>query len=173
MTVEKCIQCGICRVNCPFFKLILKESVSPRGLTLLAKKQIATPAFYYCTLCKACEIKCPLNLKLCDAFRKARLILAEKGKTTKENKEMIGYIQCNYTKNPYSKLGYIDDLFVLKKFRRKGIATKLIVEFTKILKKKGYKKLQMSVNTRNTNAISLYKKLGFEIFHYGLRKEWK
>jgi len=91
----------------------------------------------------------------------------------KENKEMIGYIQCNYTKNPYSKLGYIDDLFVLKKFRRKGIATKLIVEFTKILKKKGYKKLQMSVNTRNTNAISLYKKLGFEIFHYGLRKEWK
>ena len=39
MSVEKCIQCGICKVNCPIFKVILKESVSPRGLTFLAKKE--------------------------------------------------------------------------------------------------------------------------------------
>ena len=47
MSVEKCIQCGICKVNCPIFKVILKESVSPRGLTFLAKKEIPTPVYKF------------------------------------------------------------------------------------------------------------------------------
>ena len=101
MTVEKCIQCGICRVNCPFFKLILKESVSPRGLTLLAKKQIATPAFYYCTLCKACEQECPLEINITEAVIELREKLKQT-KETKANRRMISNLKAYRT--PYGKI---------------------------------------------------------------------
>ena len=101
MSVEKCIQCGICKVNCPIFKVILKESVSPRGLTLLAKKQIATPAFYYCTLCKACEQECPLEINITEAVIELREKLKQT-KETKANRRMIERIR--ETGNPYGFL---------------------------------------------------------------------
>ena len=44
---------------------------------------------YSCTLCKSCEEQCPLDLKLCDAFIKARQILVGLKKELPENKEMI------------------------------------------------------------------------------------
>ncbi len=90
-----------------------------------------------------------------------------------EDKKIVGYLHGTFFSNPYRKGGYIEDIFVIKEFRRKGFAKKMINEFIKILKNKGYKKIHLSVNTKNTNAIKLYKKLGFEIYHYDLRKEWK
>ena len=44
---------------------------------------------YDCALCKACEFKCPVGLKLCEQFRKARKVLVGKGKETEANKEMM------------------------------------------------------------------------------------
>ena len=89
------------------------------------------------------------------------------------NNRLIGYIHGMYYTNPYSKWGYVEDIFVLKDFRRKGIATALVKEFIKILKKKGYNKLRLSVNTKNFRAIKFYKKLGFEISHYDMKKDLK
>jgi len=99
--VEKCVKCGLCKALCPVFRVMHEEILSPRGKAMILQENIYDKIIYDCTLCKACEIKCPLNLKLCDAFRKARLILAEKGKTTKENKEMIKNIK-DYG-NPFGK----------------------------------------------------------------------
>ncbi len=45
----------------------------------------------------------------------------------------------------------------------------MIKEFIKILKHGIYKEVQLSVNTKNFDAISLYKKFGFEIFKYEMR----
>ena len=101
MSVEKCIQCGICKVNCPIFKVILKESVSPRGLTFLAKKEIPTPAFYYCNLCKACEQECPLSIQVTEAVIELREKLKQT-KETKANKKMISNLKAY--RNPYGKL---------------------------------------------------------------------
>ncbi len=89
------------------------------------------------------------------------------------NKELIGYIYGTFFNTSYSKGGYIEDIFVLKNFRKKGLAIKLINEFIKILKNKGYKKIHLSVNVKNKGAIELYKKLGFELYHYDFKKEWK
>lgn len=44
---------------------------------------------YDCTLCKACEVQCPMNLKLCQAFIKAREILASQNKDVPINIELI------------------------------------------------------------------------------------
>lgn len=90
-----------------------------------------------------------------------------------KDKHLMGYLHGTYFSNPYDKGGYVEDIFVTNNFRRKGVASKLIKEFVKILKDKKYKKIRLSVNTKNIGAIRLYKKLGFETSHYSLRKEWK
>jgi heterodisulfide reductase subunit C len=54
---------------------------------------------FQCNLCKACEEKCPLNLKICDAIRKAREVLVLEGNELKENEPMIENIR--KTGNPF------------------------------------------------------------------------
>ncbi len=48
-----------------------------------------------------------------------------------------------------SNILYIDDLYVLKDFRRKGIAKQLLEEIEKIAKKKGIKRIDARVYTYN------------------------
>ncbi|MBM3234453.1 (Fe-S)-binding protein [Candidatus Pacearchaeota archaeon] len=100
--VSKCIKCGMCKSLCPVFKIMREETLSPRGKAIILDKKVYDKIIYECSLCKACEEKCPLNLKLCDALKKARKVLVESGKETRENKEMIK----NVIKegNPFGKL---------------------------------------------------------------------
>lgn len=100
--IEKCVKCGLCKSLCPVFKIVREETISPRGKVLILEKDIYDKIVYECSLCKACEEKCPLGLKLCDAFRKARKVLVESGKETKENKEMIRNIRRDG--NPFGKV---------------------------------------------------------------------
>ena len=101
--VEKCVKCGLCKSLCPVFRIVREETISPRGKTMILQENIYDKILYECSLCKACEEKCPLDLKLCEAFRKARKVLAESGKETKENKEMIKNIRKDG--NPFGKQG--------------------------------------------------------------------
>jgi Fe-S oxidoreductase len=87
--IEKCIKCGRCKLLCPVFKVIREEHYSPRGRAIMLEANSFEKIIYDCTLCKACEKKCPLNLKLCDAFIKARQVLVDQKKEVVENKEMI------------------------------------------------------------------------------------
>jgi len=87
--IEPCIKCGLCKSFCPVFKVVREETISPRGFVLQFQDDIYTKAIYDCNLCKACEEKCPINIKLCTAFRKARKILVEQGKETTKGKEIL------------------------------------------------------------------------------------
>jgi aminoglycoside 6'-N-acetyltransferase I len=89
------------------------------------------------------------------------------------NKKLIAYVYSTFFNNAYTKGGYIEDIFVLRAFRRKGVAKSLINHCIDVAKKRGYNKVQLSVNIKNKRAIKLYKKLGFKIYHYDLKKEWK
>lgn len=100
--VEKCVKCGLCKDLCPVFRIVREESVSPRGKTMILDEGVYDKIVYECSLCRGCEQKCPLDLKLCDAFRKARKVLVEKGQETKENREMIKNIRKDG--NPFGKL---------------------------------------------------------------------
>lgn len=99
--VDKCVECGMCKGLCPVFRQIREETISPRGKAMILKDKIYDKIVYKCTLCKACEEKCPLNLSLPHAFRKARSVLVEDGKETKENKEMIKNVR--EFGNPFGK----------------------------------------------------------------------
>lgn len=83
-----------------------------------------------------------------------------------EEGNFVAYINVSIYKNIWSQCGYIEDIFVLKDYRNKGFATKLIKKFVSFLKKNNIHELELSVNVKNKNAIKLYNKLGFEINKY-------
>lgn len=73
------------------------------------------------------------------------------------NDELIGFINFDimYEK---SELEYI---YVIQEYRKKGIASKLILAMEKKLKKYNIENITLEVNCNNQNAINLYKKFGY------------
>ncbi len=66
------------------------------------------------------------------------------------------------------KRGFIDPMGVLKPYRRRGIGTALILRVLDYLKSKGMFEAELGVDDLNqTEAIKLYKKVGFKV----VRKE--
>jgi len=97
--IEKCNRCGKCRKLCPVLRVMREEQYSPRGQAIILDNGFFEKLVYSCTLCKACEKQCPLDLKLCTAFIKARQILVEQKKELPENKKMISNL--NRTGNEF------------------------------------------------------------------------
>jgi len=101
LALEPCIKCGMCKSLCPVFRILREEAISPRGKSVLLSEKAVNDIVYQCTLCKACEKKCPLNIKVADAIRKAREVLVLKNKELASNKEMMKNIRD--TGNPFGK----------------------------------------------------------------------
>ena len=99
--LEPCIKCGMCKSLCPVFKVMREEYVSPRGKVIMLSEKNINDIVFMCTLCRACELKCPLNLKICDAIRKAREVLNLRGKELPGSKEMIKNVREHG--NPFGK----------------------------------------------------------------------
>ena len=105
-----CVNCGMCKSLCPVFKTLRQEEYSPRGKAILLNKKILDKIIFECNLCKACEVKCPLNIKVCDAIKKAREAMVLKGKGLKQNESMIDNIR--KTGNPFGDVkGKVDKLY--------------------------------------------------------------
>lgn len=97
--LEPCIKCGMCKSICPVFQELKEEYFSPRGRTILLQDEVLDKIIFKCNLCKACEKRCPLKVKVWEATRKARELMVLKGKELSENKEMIKNIR--ETGNPF------------------------------------------------------------------------
>ena len=70
---------------------------------------------------------------------------------------------------PNSKICFIDGLFVEEEYRKQGIASKLLEETLKMVKK-DYNYVEINVVRGNEAAYNLYKKLGFDDLRVTLRK---
>ena len=77
---ENCTRCGMCKDLCPSFKVLKEEAYGPRGHAILLSEKLLDRVIYECTMCRACERKCPLNIKICDAVQNAREAFVLKGK---------------------------------------------------------------------------------------------
>jgi len=99
--LEKCNACGLCKELCPVFRILKEEQTSPRGHSILLSNKIFSELVYQCSLCKACEVKCPFNLQICRAMKKARQVLAMKGQD--ENQKNLKNIlkKVEQKENPY------------------------------------------------------------------------
>ncbi len=83
----KCNECGLCKEACPVFRVVKKESVSPRGFAILDKKQNYDKVLYYCTLCNNCKVACPYGVDL--KLEELREKVLEQNGETDAVKEMI------------------------------------------------------------------------------------
>ncbi|MFH2106759.1 MAG: GNAT family N-acetyltransferase [Candidatus Micrarchaeota archaeon] len=68
------------------------------------------------------------------------------------------------------KLGYISDLYVTNRFRKKGISSKLRDCAIEWFKKKGINVISIRVYPANRSAHSIYKKWGFFDYHVEMRR---
>jgi len=87
-----------------------------------------------------------------------------------ENGEVVGYIMCrvevglsNFGFSGLIKKGHIVSVAVLPERRRKGLGKALIIESMNNMRLYNAKQCFLEVRMTNTPAISLYKKLDFEI----------
>jgi len=97
--MEKCIKCGMCKELCPVFKVLKEEQYSPRGHAIIISEDIFDKIVFDCTLCKACEEKCPMRMNICEAIKKARQVLNLKNKENPEAKKIVKKVLEG--KNPY------------------------------------------------------------------------
>lgn len=92
----------------------------------------------------------------------------------KHNDIIIGFIYgfIKYEKGDLVKenVGFIDAVYVKNEYRKQGIATQLVEEFYKWCKSKDVKYVEVSSYIKNDDACNLYKKFGFEITSYYMRK---
>jgi len=87
-----------------------------------------------------------------------------------ENGEVVGYIMCrielglsNFGFSGLIKKGHIVSVAVLPPYRRKGMGQALITEAMEGMRLYNAKQCFLEVRTTNTQAINLYKKLGFQV----------
>ena len=92
-----------------------------------------------------------------------------------ENKELLGVINGRIIKYGVLRWAEIDILYVLKKFRKKGVGKELINKSQKYAREKKCKKIKLEVNKNNKNALRTYEKEGFFISKYKMEKRlrWK
>jgi ribosomal protein S18 acetylase RimI-like enzyme len=67
--------------------------------------------------------------------------------------------------------GIIDNLYVEEKYRKKGIAKKLIDELIKWFKEKNVDVMTLHVYPHNSRAIALYKKFGFNKYSLNMSRK--
>lgn len=95
----------------------------------------------------------------------------------KFGKKPIGFalstVYREYPLRVSKRAGIINDVYVLPKFRGKGIGKKLIVQTLNKLRSEGVKVVRLTVLMENRAAMKLYEKLGFKIYQYGMMKVFR
>jgi len=85
------------------------------------------------------------------------------------NGEIAGFIRADVQKIPSffkeNKILYIDDVYVARKFRRRGIARSLVFVVENMAKRKNIKRLQARVYTFNKPMQNLLKSMGYTLPH--------
>ena len=90
----KCTLCGLCRMSCPVYSVLLNEAVSPRGKAMMLKKDMPSQFMYLCTLCKACENACVLkDIDITQKIVEFRKEMVKNGIKTEANERMIDNIR--------------------------------------------------------------------------------
>jgi ribosomal protein S18 acetylase RimI-like enzyme len=103
------------------------------------------------------------DMKRLDVFFKKEgneFYVAEVGKS----REMAGYVWLGVSERPFSgnKVGWIYDIQVLPSYRGKGVGEALMRHALQVSREQGFGQAGLMVNSKNTVALSLYEKLGFQ-----------
>jgi len=92
----------------------------------------------------------------------------------KDNNNLVGYIWGSIHErksHKLSKLGYIDELYVVQKFRKQGVVKKLANELFKEFKNKGCNHITTHTDFENDKARQFYEAIGMSVVTLELWKE--
>jgi len=94
-----------------------------------------------------------------------------------ENKgEIIGYLCGGITRGLFyrkkSKYAEMEDMLIEKKFRSKGLGTKLTRDFINWCKNNKVNYISATASVENKSAINFYKNLGFEEYNLTLERKF-
>ena len=87
----------------------------------------------------------------------------------KENKQVVGFVWAHLIQYGFFKYGTIDEFYVKKEFRKKGIGSSLLKRVIEKLEKLNPKMILIGTEKRNKEAIKLYQKFGFKL---GEKSSW-
>jgi len=75
----------------------------------------------------------------------------------------VGYVQCRYLYSAWMLAleAELEDVFVVREVRRRGVGQRLVAFAMARATAKGCHSLGLSTNERNTEAVTLYQRLGF------------
>ena len=76
--------------------------------------------------------------------------------------KIVGFIAF-YCNDESTYIAYLSVIVVQKEYHNLGIGTKLLNTMTNYCKSKNFKSIQLEVSKANSNAIALYKRLGFRL----------
>ena len=97
LSLIKCSECGLCKEACPVFRVVKRETVSPRGFAIMQQEQKFDKMFYLCSLCNNCTFACPYDVEL--NLEETRKYVAENGQATEAMKRVIKNLR--ETGNPF------------------------------------------------------------------------
>jgi ribosomal-protein-alanine N-acetyltransferase len=88
--------------------------------------------------------------------KRARVVIASSGET------LAGFCILHIERTPEAPVGYVVTLDVRPEWRRRGLATRLMVASVELVRRDGCRRMMLHVHTGNAPAISFYERLGFE-----------
>jgi ribosomal protein S18 acetylase RimI-like enzyme len=106
-----------------------------------------------------------------DGLVKGRNVLM----VAKVEEKIVGYVLLTLPREQIFEVqesfGLVNELYVLRGFRKKGIGKRLLEESLGRIKAEGFKTARISVLSGDKDAVRLYRKLGFRVFMYNVTKK--
>ena len=93
-----------------------------------------------------------------------------------DDHKVIGYLAGSIAKKAYyinQIQAELDNFYIDKEYRRKGIGKKLIKEFKEYCRKQGVEEMIVTASSKNVNAIEFYKSNEFEDFEVTYKTKLK
>lgn len=91
-----------------------------------------------------------------------------------DNRTIVGYLAAKIEERPpvfkEEKRGWVDSAYVLENYRGKGIGRKLTEKALELLKNKGIKHVELTVDSKNELGYKVWKSLGFETWQIIMKK---
>jgi len=85
--------------------------------------------------------------------------------------KMVGYVDLDIRKSDCLSTIWINEIYILKKFRHLNIATRLIKHSEKSAKDLGFDAIYLNIEPENVECLKLVEKSRFKYVQYILRKK--